>query len=333
MTARGPVVVFSRDPGATNHLLALVELLGARAPTASVLPAFVTKTFGGGDFKIFARRYALSVWRRAGISVHDWDTECAGKTAAAVLTDTGATGVITGTSDVDESTDCALWRAAADAGLPSLVIVDHEASASFRFRDRQGEVWPDTILAPDSACKTALLAAGAPADRVIETGNLHIARITRLRATSQPDTVADIRRAWGAAPTDGVFMFASECAMEMAALGRPFAYEEITLVRQLAQRLAAGDPIGAIKPDPANSLLVIRPHPRDTPNKYRDVAASAPLRTTVSEAGSPEDAVLAADMVIGMRSSLLLDARALGVPVHSLTGWRRLQSAVAPTSQ
>lgn len=325
MRTNGPVVVFSRDPGATNHLLALVELLRSDVVTPN-LPASVIGTFGQTNFMIFARRYALSVWRRASIPVHDWDTEGAGQTADALLSRASATAVMTGTSDIDESTDCALWRAAARAGLPSLAIVDRESSATVRFRDAQGEVWPDFILAPDPRCKAALLAAGAPSDRVIETGNLHTARLARLRDITTP-TVRTLRRSWGAQPRDTVYLFASECTREMAALGRPSAYDEIALVRQLAHSVTAREPIGTITPDPANTLLVIRPHPRDTPNKYQAVVADTPLRTVVSDTGSPEAAVLAADLVIGMRSSLLLDAAALGVPIHSLTDWRQLEPA------
>ena len=321
------VLVFARDPGAANHLVALIEMLREETPISDKIRRVMGPNCLEPRFEIYGRTYALSVWQRAGMAAKDWD-ETVGKDASAedVVSGTKPDIILTGTSDIDETTDCALWRAAARVGITSIAIVDHESSADFRFQDAGGPVWPDHILVPDAKVADAVRATGAPDTSIIETGNLHIARTARRRDAISSDIIAELRSNWGAQANDRVVLFASECSREMAALGRSASYDEVALLAFLADELAEGGAVGPLANNPAETLLVVRHHPRDDRKKYAGITVQPPLRMTCSEAGSPEEAVLASDLVVGMQSSLLLEAAALGVPAHSLTGWDQLES-------
>lgn len=306
------VLVFSRDPGAANHLVALIERLEHGTDDDAVAPA--RALLGRGPFAIHARRYAHDVWRRAGIEAADWDSVARGRDADAVIDALAAEAVLTGTSDIDEDTDCALWRAARAAHRPSVCIVDYPAGAAVRFRDGRGSVAPDLVLVPDATCAADLAAAGVEA-RVHVTGDLHLARLAG--AGPNEEARAARRRAWGARPDDHVMLFASECGREMAVAGRPARYDELDMLRELVARCAT-------QSHAARTMIVVRPHPRDAAGKYDHVAAPAPLRLVVSAEGTAAEVIGAADEVVGMESTLLLEARALGRKTRSLTGWPRL---------
>lgn len=321
-----PILVFSRDPGAANHLVALTALLRNGAAPAEGPLASLRDTFGGHPFAIYARATARDVWKRAGIDAVDWDSVAGVDDVAAVLERTAARAVVTGTSDVDETTDCALWRAARRAGLPSLAIVDHAAGAPYRFRDQSGNVAPDIVLVPDDACRDAILGAGVPAERVRVVGDLHLVRVAHHRDMVTADAVARLRRLWGATDDDRVVLFASECRREMVASGRPSPYDEVDLLEKLIAAIAAGEgPTAAHISQPARTLLVVRPHPRDTAGKYDHLDRESQLRVRVSDAGAPEEAARAADLVVGMASTLLLEAHVLGVATLSLIDWPHLE--------
>ena len=69
--------------------------------------------------------------------------------------------------------------------------------------------------------------------RIRVTGELHHARLRRLAATRSPEVIRALRTEWGAGPETTAILFASECAREMAMVGRPSPYDEVAILRQL----------------------------------------------------------------------------------------------------
>jgi hypothetical protein len=190
-----------------------------------------------------------------------------------------------------------------------------------RFTAPNGQpVYPDRIHAPNDAIRRTFIAEGGPTARIDVVGELHL---DRLRGAAAAGTTADaLRTRWGARPDDTVMLFASECGREMAAQGRPSPYDEIAHLDQLLAGLAAGVPVCGTRYDAGHVLVVIRPHPRDVPGKYaghiRENRNDEGPRVIVSDGAPPISAIAAADLVIGMDSTLLREADALGVPVVSL---------------
>jgi hypothetical protein len=318
------LLVFSRDPGPTNQLVAVVEqlteppaanepsgLVALRAATASVI----------GRVQIASRGPGIDMWRESGREVSVWEglDEHA---AMELIVQCGAGAVLTGTSDVDEPADRALWRAARARAIASHVVLDHPANLAQRFRDADGTlVLPDWLYVTDDMFAERLAVAGVPRERIRLIGDLHHARLRRLAADVTAAEVREMREMWGASPATTVVMFVSECGREMVRAGRPTHYDEIEALERLFDELRRGKLPDGGAIDPTSLLVIVRPHPRDAAGKYDGlIAARRTPRAVVSAQGSPHVALIASDLVVGMNSSLLYEALEIGRPVWSLTG-------------
>jgi hypothetical protein len=108
----------------------------------------------------------------------------------------------------------------------------------------------------------------------------------------------------------------------MSLLGFKTTYSEVEVLDTMLSGLARGELPDGESIDIAQLVVVIRPHPRDVEGKYDGVISKwgSSVRVIVSADGSPDLAILAADLTVGMNSSLLYEAVALGRPALSLTG-------------
>ncbi len=321
---------FARDPGPANHVAAAYGLVSGSLP----MPVEQDATTFVADLRphmdrllVTGRGPALDVFTRASIEARciddmaspgdDWNSQVAA--CRALLTEAAIGAVVTGTSDIDDNTDRALWAAARDLGLRTHAFLDRSINLGVRFRAPDGSsAYPDFVYAPDENYRSPLLTAGVPSDRLRIAGPLYAAQVLGRRSAALSRRAA-LRVIWGANEDDRVVLFASECAVEMAALGRPSDYDEMAALRELTERLAEGDfgPLGY--GEPARCVLVVRPHPRDHAEKYDEaLPALAVSRVIVSNEGSPEEAILAADLVAGMRSTMIDEAVMLERPVLAL---------------
>jgi hypothetical protein len=318
------LVVFSRDPGATQHLIAMIEALtrNAEADEPQGLAAFRAEAAPFvGNPRIFARPPGEAMWRAQGFDPQPW----AGRdddAAARLLSDAQAGLLLTGTSDVDEPGDRALWRAARHAKIPSHAVLDQRINLAVRFANPDGtSTFPDRAYVTDDGYAEALAEAGVPRGRIRVSGDLHIARLAGRLSQLLASQVAALRDEWAVVPGRDVILFVSECGREMAGAGRAAPYDELTELDDfLAALESKGHPVTSA---PAEDLcVVVRPHPRDARGKYDRYAGrrDSGLQVVVSEAGEPTAALAAADLIVGMNSSLLHEAKALHRPILSLTG-------------
>jgi hypothetical protein len=307
------LLIFSRDPGATNYLIAMMEhlrLTPARAIGRRWSAALIA-----------VRPEAAPLWDAAGYSTRLWggtDEESAIK----LIHESGADVVLTGTSDIDEPRNHLLWRGARTVGAESHVVLDHPAGLARRFRSDTGEfLLPDWIYVPDDIFRERAVAEGVPARKIRIFGDLHLERLRRRDAARTKEELASLRARWGVSPADFVVLFVSECVREMTMLGRSSGYDEVALLAELLRKLQSNELPSGVRVNAAMSV-VIRPHPRDAAGKYDGVLAAhkGPPRVIVSSEGDSDTAVSVADFVVGMDSSLLYEAHALGRPVHSIIG-------------
>jgi len=319
------ILVFSRDPGPTNSLIATLETLlaipaGDEPPGLSELRRAAPWTIG--NLKIFARAPGESLWRSAGFTASVWEGD--GDFAAErLLSETGAGLVLTGTSDLDESGDRAIWRVARKRLIQSHVVLDHPANLAKRFVEQGGSiVWPDFLYVPDATFAGRLAEIGAPRERIRIVGELHHARLLRIANSRKPEEIAAVRKIWNAKPSDFIVLFASECAREMRVSGQTFSFDEVEEFELLSCCLARGEELNGLSIDPRKLTVIVRPHPRDRIDKYAGVIEKygGQIHIEVSAEGSPDLALLAADLVVGMESSLLYEAAVLGRRVVSLIG-------------
>ena len=309
----GPnVLFFSRDPGATNQLVAVHELLcsSSKSDTPAIVELQNRLSLSGDACPqaiIVGKKYALDVWRAAGIQAED-----GARTTPADLIKRNIALVITGTDDIDEPDTVPLWQAAQQEGISVAVFLDNLVNLDARFRTRDGNlITPDLVFALDHHSTVSLATAVIPETHLQTTDNLHLARLERI-AKESTDARGKIRKTWQTDDATQVILFASENTVEMAALGRPASYDEHAVLRALLDDLAQGKNVGNIDPKQTTVLIVIRPHPRDTAGKYDNYANNANPAVKISSAGTPLEAIMAADLVVGMDSALLFEAQALG---------------------
>lgn len=291
-----PVILYSRDPGGTNQMIALHAVLtGAEAPPSPDVAALKTRV-GGQKLRVVAKDQALAFWQRAGVAAESWNGDVAS------WPEPHADALLTATSDIDDRSPQLLWRWAAERSIFTAAFVDGPHTPDQRFRTDDGvRIVPDLIYASDSESRDALVEAGLPADRLRLAGPLHEVRVRALARAVGPERIAALRRHWGANTGERVVLYASDCGREIAAAGRPMAYDEI----EGLQRLLRGKP----------GRVVIRPHPKDTPGKYQSFASDT---VRVSSEEDSIAAILAADVVAGMASALLVEATVLQRPARSL---------------
>ncbi|MCW2249526.1 hypothetical protein M2352_005209 [Azospirillum fermentarium] len=300
------VLLFSRDAGGANQMAGLHDVLTGVMPAPTPDLAGFAASLGPVKVVAGGRDHAVAVWRRAGIEPAVWPD---GRDGAAWLAELGVDTVLTATSDVDDDSPQRLWQAARAAGLPCAAFIDHSANLGERFRSRDGGVtYPDHVFAIDAAMAAGLEAQGVPRGRLRLGGDLHKARLHRCGSRVSAEAAAALRLTWGVSPGAVVVLFPGEAQAEMCATGRIARYDEFACLEHvLAQAAEAG------------ACVVIRPHPKDTPGKYDRYAA--PPTVVVSTDGDSLHAVLAADVVAGMDSTLFVEAGALGRPAVSL--WPR----------
>lgn len=326
------VLFFSRDPGATNQLVAVHELLCSTAD--SVMPAIeelrkclMLSRDEMPQAVIIGKKYALDVWRAAGIQAEDGSDAIPDE----LIKKRDIALVVTGTDDIDEPDTILLWQAAQQAGIPVAVFLDNLINLDTRFRTRDGAlITPDLVFALDHHSTASLAAAGIPENKLRTTENLHLRRLTRI-AKHHKGARGKLRKIWQVDDATQVILFASENTTEMAAAGRPAPYDEHAVLKGLLDDLAQGKAVGEIKPDHGPVLVVIRPHPRDSAGKYDEYCRISDPAVLVSNVNTPLEAALAADLVVGMDTALLFEAHALGQPTLSLVANSKFNEIIAST--
>jgi hypothetical protein len=299
------LIFLSRDPGGARQMIGLYRVLTETPPEFADDPglaALRSRLGGWTEIRVLARDFALPVWRQAGITVEAFDDQ----------PDWQATDhLLTATSDFDDDTPQRAWRSARSAGCQSHAFVDCEANVANRFRDRSGALSiPDHVYVPNALCLPGLQGL-TTADRITLIPDL-IPWLGRRDLAAAAPGAEKLRAIWQQGANRPILMFVSENISEMAALGRTTPYSEFECLDRLLACLHGEGEIAGL--DHRDWQLVIRPHPKEAPGKFSAYAA----QLVISRDGTSAEAILAADLIVGMRSTLLREAAEAGKPVVSL---------------
>ena len=325
------ILLFSRDLGGANQLVALQTLLSEhrQGHAASALPRSLMDSLGldagnAGKIEIVvvAKDFARQTWIKEGIPCDDWNDLPGANDpisgAERVLESIRPDMLITATSDVDDRTDVALWSAARRVGIPSAAFVDHGVCLRERFLDERDRlVIPDKVFLPDADVLPEIRRFASAATGLIVCGDLHLLRLPAKARRIGADTIAATRRGWSVAEGMTVVLFPSEPRREIARAGRLFADYEDEALEMLSQRLARGQGIPGY-PAPGRYLIVVRPHPKDTPGKYEAFTRTCPVPCVIDRTADVVCSILSADVVVGLDSTVMFEGEALGRPVYGL---------------
>lgn len=311
-----PLLVFVEDPGAANFLAPILSRLSVVREALSIY----AESSGAAQLE------AMGVPYRAAAEMG---------TAAEAVRCEAPWAVLVGTSENLDTTAFDLIAAARAAGVTSIGGVDGAANADFRFRGRSDDPLmhaPDLLLLTDDLSRKNFDALGFDADRIVVCGHPYYDKVREVgRALDREGRDALRPRLFPAAGARPIVVFLAEISgglnpeqfarsddYTLSGRGKARGRTEIILeefldaVREMAER----------------PYLVLRPHPKSTDAELGSYYANF---DHVSRGREPLETVFAADLIVGMSTSLLVEATLLGRPTLSIVP-RALERDWLPTT-
>ncbi|HEC01332.1 MAG TPA: hypothetical protein ENI91_06545, partial [Sphingomonadales bacterium] len=202
------LIFISRDPGGTNQLVALRQiLLGPDSDARTALFRNLDLP-DKPEITIIAKDYAQKIWQQNGITAQEWPEADIPDFLNALKPDQ----IITSTCHVDDRTEQAVWRAARALGIKTTAFLDSIHNIELRFRDDVGDIiLPDRLSLIDEQAAGVVRSLGL--EHIFISGDLYLNH-ARHKANNQLD--------WGAEAGACVILFASDYIREMQALGVQF---------------------------------------------------------------------------------------------------------------
>ncbi len=252
----------------------------------------------GHDVDFVAAGPAVKLWRNEGREVAA--IEGAADLEGAIERKPDAVIAATGFGEVER----AAWQWARRAGLRSLAAIDSWTHLLRRFEVTGGYDFPDVVAVIDSDTEAAFRAEAPDAIDVAVVGQPHLEaqteRLTAARGAHRFDANAPL------------MVFFSEPIIEDFG-PRARGFDQFQVFELAMQALADAAPQGL--------RVVVKPHPRETMERWRDLVAKAGgfdgFQVELA-AETAESLLKSADGVIGMTTMVLLEAHLARIPVLSL---------------
>ena len=315
------VLLFAEDPGAANYVGAIASQLGADRRRANP------------EVALFACAGAAELFAERGLGHSEL---VRGQNARSLINSIKPSLIVVGTAESTETFGLKLILEARRLGVLTIGVVDSCMNAEFRFRGTGSgplHALPDFLFVPDTKTCEEFCRLGVGYDRIFEIGHLHlaeakkhasrisIARRGELRSRYFPGVDRDRPAVLFLAEKSSGFdpdLFSRRSDYTLHGSGRFDGRTEIVMEEVLlACRRMAMDP-----------YLSIRLHPKCTLEEFEPLIRSF---DHVQVGGDPLENVLAADVVIGMTTSLVAEAVALGCQVISVVP-RQTEASWLPNS-
>ncbi len=315
------VLLFARDPGGFNAIAPLIEPLNAK----------------GYRVLLFAKDIALQKFQQAGTLVQDLAAQVnpiTAETLEAFLKTQRPDFLITGTSAEDMS-EKFLWKAANNLGIPSFAILDQWVNYGIRFssygvsqsaqyqQDQQHPYLPTKILVMDNFAKTEMMAdlGEQETNRILVSGQPYFDQIFHYAKNRSQEATQSCRQScYNATSQDIVIGFASE-PISIAYPNNYWGYDEQSILKNLVQSLEALLPQWEAQAPNRKLILALRPHPKEDLKTYNALSKQlnqGALKVIVESDNKPWDFILAADMMCGMSSLMLIESAMLNKPILSI---------------
>ena len=297
------VVIVAGDPGGAEAIAPVIGML-IREGSARVVP--------------LAYHEACRIWRERGIPFTQLPDPLTEKTAGNLLDHEGAAGLLTGTSAHPRNAERIFIAAARSMRVPSLSLLDFWSNYRQRWSDAGGNLafLPDFVAVMDTQARDEMIREGFDPVRLIITGQPAYDALASRREGFTDEKRAEIRRGLDVRTGESLVVFTSQplSLSPAAGQGRLSApgYTERTVIPLVLEAL---DGIGGETGE--RVVLAIRPHPKEDPGSF-GIYPGRKTRVRIAGEGNPRDLVMAADLVLGMTSALLVEACYLGCIVGSI---------------
>jgi len=268
----------------------------------------------------FAYFQAPSVLAQSGVPCRVLGSRDVGRSRQ-LLEDARASLLLTATSVNTLELEKRFVMAARQAGCPSVGVLDFWSNYAARFADGDGGLScaPDVLAVMDERAQSALSDAGVASELTI-TGQPAFDLLSERRQNfSEADRVA-VRQALGVQPADFLILFVSQALDDLYGDAKArLGFDQHDVRRLVIDTLASTRPARPL-------ILAIRKHPREAgiPSDEHHHALTIVHDGTLDRWSS----TMAADLVVGMNSVLLLEASYLGAPVLSLQPGLRVEDAL-----
>lgn len=295
------LVAICGDPGGANAVAPVIELLRAEGKVSVTALAYLQ---------------AVTLWSKRGIQFDTINGETGDDDILKLLNEPKANLLLTGTSVNRFELEKRFIEAARQLDIPSMSVLDFWSNYALRFSDDAGDLryLPDRIAVMDALARDEMVADGIVDSSIVITGHPALDSLAKHRHAFTQERKAVVRQDFGVAADAWLVLYASQPPIffEQDDSVPPPWLDRLRTVNALLGPLAS-----LAKERGKSATLLIRPHPRESGEIYRDLAHDT-VRIVVSGAGDSRDLALAADIVVGMNTMFLVEARHLGRPTLSI---------------
>jgi hypothetical protein len=297
------VLVVCGDPGGAMAVCPVIKQL-QEEERVSVIP--------------LAYNEAAVIWRDAGISQTVIPNDYPEREMINLIENNGVSLLFTGTSVNTFDLEKQFISIAAEFEIPSLSLLDFWTNYTWRFSDDQGNLdyMPDKIAVMDQYAFDEMVREGFDPESLVITGQPVFDDLAEWQNSFSPARSKEIRMSLGLEADEYFVLFASQPLTSLYGTDileeRYLGFDEWTVLELLI------DSLERIKEETAANIhLVIRPHPRESAEMFQGFNSDL-IPISVVHGGTARSQVMAADLVIGMNTELLVEACYLGCIAVSL---------------
>ena len=192
--------------------------------------------------------------------------------------------------------------------IPSLSLIDFWTNYVWRFSDDGNALVyvPDKIAIMDEFAFDEMVREGFDPARLVITGQPVFDDLAEWRQRFSPQRRIEVRELLGVAPDEIFILFTSQPLTSLYGTDvleeKYLGFDEWSVLEILIHNLEL------IKTERGAKIhLVIRPHPRESAGLFQDYKSNH-FPITVVESGTARSQVMAADLVVGMNTELLVEA-------------------------
>lgn len=292
------VLIFVEDPGAANYL--------AQLPTALKQKRCNVKLIADGLAKKHLRQLGLFPDEIGPLI-----------SPAYILSTVKPHLLVIGTAGNPDTLGLALVDEARKNNIESIGALDAPLNAIHRFSGRTDNPLayvPDWLMVVDKWTKDIFVSLGYPAQRIVVCGHPHYDYVRSVKNQLEDLSIQALRKRLLPGLHDGqkVVVFTTEGSASLTSMQSKQIFE-YTLKGKGAHRgrteVAIEEFLFAIKFVEPRPYLVLRLHPKDTQNDYNEYLNEFDL---VSEDDSPFELIYASDLVVGLTTTMLLEAVLIG---------------------
>lgn len=260
------------------------------------------------DVLALAYNEAAITWQNAGIPHQVLKNNLTPARIRQLLQQTQPAVLFTGTSVNPINYEKIFTAEARGLGIPSLALLDFWLNYSWRFSNDKGELvyLPDIIAVMDTLARDEMIAEGFPPDMLVITGQPAFDDLAAWKERFTADTRVQLRKRLGIAPQEHFVLFLSQPQSSLygndKVNGNHIGFDEWDVLYALVDALET-----IAQQDRERIHLIIRPHPREDIAPFTQIN-SPHIRITATREGGPRHQVMAADLVVGMNTELLVEA-------------------------